>query len=107
MGYAEDPPTLDVGGFDTAHKLAVMARFCADGNFDYADVQIQGIEHVTPQDIAEARAAGERIKLVASLERDGDGWAARVAPQRLPNDHPLCTAGESRNALVYEAEESG
>ncbi len=107
LGYAEDPPTLDVGGFDTAHKLAVMARFCADGDFDYGRVQIQGIEHVTAQDIADAHAAGERIKLVASLEKEGDGWAARVAPQRLPADHPLCTAGESRNALVYEAEESG
>ncbi|GHF39519.1 homoserine dehydrogenase [Deinococcus metalli] len=107
LGYAEDPPTLDVGGFDTAHKLTVMARFCADGDFAYDDVQVQGIDRVTPQDIQDAHAAGQRIKLVASLERDGDGWAARVAPQRLPNDHPLCTAGDNRNALVYEAEESG
>ncbi|MEF2279075.1 homoserine dehydrogenase [Deinococcus sp. YIM 134068] len=107
LGYAEDPPTLDVGGFDTAHKLTVLARFCVDGNFPYSALQIQGIEDVTLGDVAGARAAGQRIKLVAELARDGNGWRASVAPQRLPEAHPLCTAGASRNALVYEGEESG
>lgn len=107
LGYAETPPTLDVGGFDTAHKLAVLARFCADGNFPYSAVQVRGIEDVTQQDIADAHTAGERIKLVAELERQEGGWKATVAPQRLPKSHPLCTAGASCNALVYEGEECG
>ncbi|SEI99168.1 homoserine dehydrogenase [Deinococcus reticulitermitis] len=107
LGYAEDPPTLDVGGFDTAHKLAVLARFCADGAFPYEAIEIEGIEGVTLADVQAAQAAGERIKLVAELSREGEGWRARVAPQRLPDTHPLCTAGASRNALVYEGEECG
>lgn len=107
LGYAETPPTLDVGGFDTAHKLAVLARFCADGNFPYSAVTVQGIEHITLQDIQAARAAGECIRLVAELERQDGGWRATVAPQRLPDSHPLCTAGAGRNALVYEGEECG
>lgn len=107
LGYAETPPTLDVGGFDTAHKLAVLARFCADGAFPYSAVTVQGIEHITQTDIQEARAAGECIKLVAELTRQGGGWRATVAPQRLPDSHPLCTAGAGRNALVYEGEECG
>ncbi|MFC4425975.1 homoserine dehydrogenase [Deinococcus navajonensis] len=107
LGYAEDPPTLDVGGFDTAHKLTVLARFSADGNFPYQAVQVQGIEDVTLADIEAARAADERIKLVATLERQDEGWAATVAPRRLPATHALCTAGASRNAMVYEGEECG
>ncbi|GGK94351.1 homoserine dehydrogenase [Deinococcus radiotolerans] len=107
LGYAEDPPTLDVGGFDTAHKLAVLARFCADGNFPYEQVQVQGIEDLTLADVQAARARGERIKLVAELERVNGEWQARVCPQSLPDDHPLCTAGSSRNAMVYEGEECG
>ncbi|GAA5511620.1 homoserine dehydrogenase [Deinococcus carri] len=107
LGYAEDPPTLDVGGFDTAHKLTVLARFCADGDFPYSAVQVQGIEGVTLEDVAAARAAGERIKLVADLCCEGEGWRATVAPQRLPATHPLCNEGASRNALVYEGEECG
>lgn len=108
LGYAEDPPTLDVGGFDTAHKLTVMARFCADGNFPYSAVQVQGIEQLTLADIEDARKNGEKYKLVAELERGSQGgWKASVAPQRLPESHPLCNAGASRNALVYEGEECG
>ena len=112
LGYAEDPPTLDVGGFDTAHKLAVLARFCADGNFPYEQIEVQGIEHVTLDDIEQARQRGERLKLVAELRREGHdtqsgGWRAVVAPQSLPADHPLCTAGGGRNAMVYEGEECG
>lgn len=107
LGYAEDPPTLDVGGFDTAHKLAVLARFCADGDFLYSAVQVQGIEQVTLEDIAQARQAGQKIKLVASLTRSGGEWKAVVAPTRLPLDHPICTVGDGRNALVYEGEECG
>lgn len=107
LGYAEDPPTLDVGGFDTAHKLAVLARFCADGNFPYEQIEVQGIEGVTLADIEAARQRGERIKLVAELRREGEGWRATVAPQSLPAEHTLCTAGASRNALVYEGEECG
>ncbi|ABF44912.1 homoserine dehydrogenase [Deinococcus geothermalis] len=107
LGYAEDPPTLDVGGFDSAHKLTVLARFCADGDFPYSAVQVQGIEDVTLEDVAAARAAGERIKLVAELCQGEGGWQASVAPRRLPATHPLCNEGASRNALVYEGEECG
>lgn len=107
LGYAEDPPTLDVGGFDTAHKLTVLARFSADGNYAYENVQITGIEHVTLEDVQAARARGEHIKLVGELHQEGGQWQATVAPRSLPHDHPLCNAGAGRNALVYEGEESG
>ncbi|MBB5235084.1 homoserine dehydrogenase [Deinococcus budaensis] len=107
LGYAEDPPTLDVGGFDTAHKLTVLARFCADGDFPYSAVEVQGIEGVTLEDVQEAGKAGERYKLVAELRPEGQGWHARVSPQRLPVTHPLCNEAASRNALVYEGEECG
>lgn len=107
LGYAEDPPTLDVGGFDSAHKLAVLARFCADGDFPYRAISVTGIEGVTAADVADAKARGERYKLVARLERAGAGWKASVAPERLPLDHPLVTVGNTRNALVYHGEECG
>ena len=109
LGYAEDPPTLDVGGYDTAHKLAILARFCADGDFAYDQVQIQGIEGVTLKDVLGAAQAGEKYKLIAELKpgQGGVGWAATVSPQRLPNSHPICSIGAGRNALVFRGEECG
>lgn len=107
LGYAEDPPTLDVGGFDSAHKLAVLARFCVSGDFGYSQIEVQGIEELTPELIQAAAERGERYKLVAELRREGESWRASVRPQALPADHALCTAGASRNAMVYEGEECG
>ena len=108
LGYAEDPPTLDVAGIDTAHKLAVLARFCAAGNFPYSAVAVEGIEALTQEEVSAARERGQHYKLVAELRRaDDGGWAASVAPRPLPEDHPLCTTGASRNAMVFEGEECG
>ena len=107
LGYAEDPPTLDVGGFDSAHKLAVLARFCVGGDFAYDQIAVQGIEALTPELVRAAAQRGERYKLVAELRREDGGWHASVSPQALPADHALCTAGASRNAMVYEGEECG
>ncbi|MFC6617236.1 homoserine dehydrogenase [Deinococcus radiophilus] len=114
LGYAEDPPTLDVGGFDSAHKLAVLARFCADGRFPFQAVSVQGIEHLTQPDIQAAAARGERYKLVAELMRTADGkedswegWQAKVHPLSLPGDHALCSTAGSRNAMLFEGDECG
>ena len=107
LGYAEDPPTLDVGGFDTAHKLAVLARFCADGDFPYDAVQVQGIEGVTLEMVQQAAQAGEKYKLIAELRREGAGWKATVSPQRLPANHPICTVGAGRNVLIFQGDECG
>lgn len=107
LGYAEEDPRLDVGGWDSAHKLTVLARFCADGDFSFQDVQVCGIDALSEDEVRAAPAQGAHIKLVAELQRRGRGWQARVAPQKLPQDHPLCTAGPERNALVYHGAECG
>ena len=107
LGYAEDPPTLDVGGFDTAHKLTVLARFCADGDFPYSAVQVQGIQDVTLEMVQDAARSGEKYKLLAELSRSDDGWSATVSPQRLPATHPICTIGAGRNAMIFRGDECG
>lgn len=107
LGYAEDPPTLDVGGFDTAHKLTVLARFCAQSDFAYTQVEVTGIEGVTLAQVQAAAQQGDRYKLVAELQQEGGQWRATVSPQRLPVTHPLCAAGSSRNALVFVGDECG
>lgn len=111
LGYVEDPPTLDVGGFDSAHKLAVLARFCVSGDFAYNQIAVQGIENITLEMVQEAAERGERYKLVAELRRAGPDeagdWVAAVAPKALPAEHALCTAGASRNVMVFEGDECG
>jgi homoserine dehydrogenase len=107
LGYAEDPPTLDVAGIDAAHKLCVVARLAVDPNFKWSDMQIQGIERVTPDVMRRARERGQRLKLVGSLVADGGRWSARVRPVLLPDSHPLASSGASRAAMVVHGDACG
>ena len=80
LGYAEADPTLDVNGTDTAHKLAILARIAFMDQIPFQSIELEGIEHLTAEDIASADRMGCRIKLLAVVERQGEGLALRVAP---------------------------
>jgi homoserine dehydrogenase len=66
LGYAEADPTMDVGGFDAAHKISILAALAFGCAPNYAAAEIEGIEGVDLLDIQLARDLGYRIKLVAS-----------------------------------------
>jgi homoserine dehydrogenase len=68
-GYAEADPTLDVGGGDTAHKLALLASLAFGTVPNLGAVAVEGIEHITPDDIAFASEFGYRIKLLGVARR--------------------------------------
>lgn len=98
-GYAEADPTLDVEGFDTAHKLAILTSLAYGTEVDLADIYIEGITHITPLDIDYARQFGYRIKLLAISKNHGDRIEARVHPTMIPEDNLLSTIRGSLNAL--------
>jgi homoserine dehydrogenase len=100
-GYAEADPTGDVEGHDAAGKVVILANLLMDAPLTMADVPCQGITGLTPRDIAEAKAAGERWKLVGTVERAGDNVQASVKPLRLPVSHPLASIGGATNAISY------
>ncbi|HEX9170443.1 MAG TPA: homoserine dehydrogenase, partial [Roseiarcus sp.] len=51
LGYAEADPTFDVGGFDTAHKLAILASLAFGAKIDAGAVSVEGIETITLADL--------------------------------------------------------
>lgn len=107
-GFAEADPTLDVEGFDAAHKLTVLARLAFDPALEWGAVKAatRGISKLTPGALASARQAGRRVRLVGSVEHAAGGWRAAVRPVELPEDHPLLAAGPT-NAMLFTGEECG
>jgi homoserine dehydrogenase len=101
LGIAETDPRKDVGGFDTATKLVIIANCLFGPSFRLEDVPTQGITGVTPEDIARAAKDGEVIKLVGSAERVGGEVRLRVAPERLKATHPLASVNGSEKAVSY------
>jgi homoserine dehydrogenase len=107
LGYAEADPTMDVGGFDAAHKISILAALAFGCAPHYAAAEIEGIEQVDLLDIRMAKDLGYRIKLVASAERSAEGTLVRVHPSLAPLNHPLAQAGGALNALFIEGERVG
>ena len=103
-GYAEADPTGDVEGFDAAGKVVIMANLLMGQTLTLADVDRQGITQLTPADLAEAKAAGERWKLIGRVETIGDKISASVKPTRLPSAHPLASVGDATNAITFSTD---
>jgi homoserine dehydrogenase len=119
LGYAEADPVMDVGGFDAAHKITILAALAFGGAPNFAAAEIEGIEAIELLDITLAHELGYRIKLIASAAcqpgRDlGVGALAgppvatvQVAPALVPLNHPLAQAGGALNALFIESTRTG
>jgi homoserine dehydrogenase len=107
LGYAESDPTMDVGGFDAAHKIVILSALAFGCAPDYAAAEIEGVEQIELLDIRLARDLGYRIKLVASAEAIEGGVSVRVHPALAPLDHPLARASGALNALFIEGARIG
>ena len=106
-GFAEADPTLDVEGYDTAHKLAIVTALAYGTRVDFDDIYIEGISKVTPLDIDFARQFGYRIKLLAISKNHGDRVEARVHPTMLPECNLLSTISGSLNAFNISGDAVG
>ena len=102
LGYAEADPTTDVGGFDAAHKITILAALAFNKAPNFAAAEIEGIEQVALLDIKLARDLGYRIRLVASASMVDGGVSVRVHPALAPLGHPLAETKGSLNALFIE-----
>jgi len=78
LGYAEADPSFDVGGYDAAHKLLILASIAYGIDAKPEDILIEGIENVTQEDISFAKEFGYAIKLLAIAKRDGEEVELRV-----------------------------
>jgi homoserine dehydrogenase len=107
MGFAEADPELDIGGGDTAHKLALLAGIAFGIKPTLAHTSIRGIADVTPEDIEFAREFGCRIKLLGVARLGPEGIDQRVHPAMVKRSSPLGDVEGAFNAVVADAGEAG
>ena len=100
IGFAEADPTLDVEGFDTAHKLAILSAIAYGMPLNLKDIYTEGITRITPMDIEFARQFGYRIKLLAISRNNGDSVDARVHPAMISDGNLLSNVNGSLNAVA-------
>ncbi len=106
-GYAEADPTLDVGGGDTAHKLALLASLAFGTAPDLDAVAVEGISHITADDIAFASEFGYRIKLLGVARKVGDAIDQKVHPTMVRRSSLLASVSGAANGVLVDAGEAG
>ena len=104
MGYAEADPAFDVGGFDTAHKLAVLTSLAFGTEMSLGAISIEGIEAITIDDIRNADALGYRIKLLGVSVLHEEGIEQRVHPTLVPRGSTVADTDGVFNAVVLKGD---
>lgn len=119
LGYAEADPTLDIGGFDAAHKTGILASLAYGFWVNEQDVYVEGIEGISGMDIQFAAQLGYSIKLlgivkqpapVANPKKKRNGFApiqATVYPALIPKDHVLASINDVFNAVFVQSDVVG
>ena len=104
-GIAEADPSLDVEGWDAAAKTAALANVLMGANLTPREIDRTGIGPETGPLARQARAAGRRLRLVASASRTPDGFVSgRVRPEELDADDILAHVSGKANALVLRTD---
>ena len=107
LGYVESDPRLDIGGIDSAHKLALLSCLAFGTSLDFKGVKTEGIDHISIEDIEEAHLIGYKIKLLATAEYQKKLLRQEVSPKLIRKDSPIAQVNGSTNIIAIEGEEIG
>ena len=106
LGYAEADPSLDIDGYDTAHKACILAALAYGFQPKMSDVNVEGIRNLAEEDVKYAAASGYRIKLLARVAKYGDEIEVAVSPTLVPKNHMLASVNDAFNAAWVKGDMS-
>ncbi len=98
-GYAEADPTFDVGGIDTAHKLAILVNLAFGAHISLDNIYTQGITSISPLDIDFGKELNYTVKLLAIAKMHNGQVEARVHPTMVPDEYAIAKVGGVYNAI--------
>jgi homoserine dehydrogenase len=104
QGYAEADPTDDVSGADAAAKMAILATVAFGSRVTLDDVDYRGIEEITPEHVAAARATDTVVRLVGTATLLDGRVDVRVRPSLVDRHHPLAAVEGAFNAIMLQGD---
>jgi len=107
LGYAEADPTFDVGGFDAAHKLLILASIAYGIDAKPEDILIEGIQNINSDDIEFAKEFDYSLKLLAIAKKTDDEVELRVHPVLIPNSEMISKVDGVMNGISVIGDKVG
>ena len=107
LGYAEADPSFDVGGYDAAHKLLILASIAYGIDAKPEDILIEGIQNVTQDDIAFAKEFGYAVKLLGIAKKDKDEVELRVHASLIRQEEMIAKIDGVMNGISVVGDKVG
>ncbi|MCD6433342.1 MAG: homoserine dehydrogenase [Sulfurimonas sp.] len=107
LGYAEADPSFDVGGYDAAHKLLILASIAYGIDAKPEDILIEGIENVSQDDIGFAKEFGYAIKLLGIAKKDKNEVELRVHACLISQDEMIAKIDGVMNGISVVGDKVG
>lgn len=107
LGYAEADPTFDVGGYDAAHKLLILASIAYGIDAKPEDILIEGIENVSKEDIDFASEFGYAIKLLGIAKKDKNMVELRVHASMISKNEMISKIDGVMNGISVVGDKVG
>ena len=82
QGYAETPPDLDIDGWDSQHKIGILASLAHGFWVNPKHIHVEGVRHISALDMKFASDLGYTIKLLGIVKRIEVGRVTQSAPER-------------------------
>ena len=106
-GYAEADPTFDIGGFDAAHKLAILTSLAFGNEISFDDIHVEGIQSISQADIEAADDLGYRLKLLGVASLTDSGIEARVHPAMVAKHSAIAEVSSVTNCVAIDGDFTG
>jgi homoserine dehydrogenase len=113
LGYAEADPSLDVDGYDSQHKIGILASLAHGFWVPPDDIYVEGIRSITRTDIEFAGKLGYTIKLLGVVKvaagptRKRKAIQVSVYPALVPDAHVLASVNHVFNAVFARGDVVG
>jgi homoserine dehydrogenase len=120
QGYAETPPDLDIDGWDSQHKIGILASLAHGFWVNPKEIYVEGIRHISALDIRFAERLGYTIKLLGVIKtvegrgsrvegrkQNGSRIQVSVYPTLVPNAHVLASVNHVFNAVFVRGDVVG
>ncbi len=103
-GYAEADSSLDIDGWDSAHKLAILSSLVYSMDVKLKDIYVEGIGNIDPLDIKYSQEFGYSLKLLAIAKKKKGKLRLSVHPALLPKEYLLSQVRGSFNAIYIKGD---
>lgn len=107
LGIAEANYSLDIEGWDTAIKMAIIANVILDKSISLKDIRTEGITLLKKEDIKNATENGLKYKLVGKISNIDNKFSIEVKPELVKKDDILASINGKNKGLRFTTDTLG